>query len=412
MLFGFMRACDDVRLSEYVKSFPIAWGRFLYNSEMQLPVPSSDALLVSRALESLIQEEIRASEHWISFARFMELALYTKDLGYYSGVATKLGKGGDFTTAPEMTTLFGATLASFASSLSLPKPLRVLEFGAGSGKLAEDFLHAARDLGLEIAEYSILELSSDLRERQQQRLAGERQITWLDTPPSAFTGLILCNEVLDAMPVPLMVRKSNQWWERGVSIDGDQFVFADRSVDQAMCAHIPDTADLPDGYLTEIHPRQEGFVRLLGDMLQAGESGLAVLIDYGFPAREYYLPQRSGGTLMCHYRHHAHDDPFLHVGLQDITAHVDFTGLARTGLEHGLEVAGYMSQAAFLLSAGLPQWLEKSRPEEAALWLPLANAVQKLTSPAEMGELFKVLLLSSRVGLSESLINSDQSYRL
>jgi len=412
MLFGFMRACDDVRLSEYVKSFPIAWGRFLYNSEMQLPVPSSDALLVSRALESLIQEEIRASEHWISFARFMELALYTKDLGYYSGVATKLGKGGDFTTAPEMTTLFGATLASFASSLSLPKPLRVLEFGAGSGKLAEDFLHAARDLGLEIAEYSILELSSDLRERQQQRLAGERQITWLDTPPSAFTGLILCNEVLDAMPVPLMVRKSNQWWERGVSIDGDQFVFADRSVDQAMCAHIPDTADLPDGYLTEIHPRQEGFVRLLGDMLQAGESGLAVLIDYGFPAREYYLPQRSSGTLMCHYRHHAHDDPFLHVGLQDITAHVDFTGLARTGLEHGLEVAGYMSQAAFLLSAGLTQWLEKSRPEETALWLPLANAVQKLTSPAEMGELFKVLLLASRVELSESLVNSDQSYRL
>jgi SAM-dependent MidA family methyltransferase len=412
MLFGFMRACDDVRLSEYVKSFPIAWGRFLYNSEMQLPVPSSDALLVSRALESLIQEEIRASEHWISFARFMELALYTKDLGYYSGVATKLGKGGDFTTAPEMTTLFGATLASFALSLSLPKPLRVLEFGAGSGKLAEDFLHAARDLGLEIAEYSILELSSDLRERQQQRLAGERQITWLDTPPSAFTGLILCNEVLDAMPVPLVVRKNDQWWERGVTIDGDQFVFADRSVDQAMCAHIPDTADLPDGYLTEIHPRQEGFVRLLGDMLQAGESGLAVLIDYGFPAREYYLPQRSGGTLMCHYRHHAHGDPFLHVGLQDITAHVDFTGLARTGLEHGLEVAGYMSQAAFLLSAGLTQWLEKSRPEETALWLPLANAVQKLTSPAEMGELFKVLLLSSRVELPPSLISSDQSYRL
>jgi SAM-dependent MidA family methyltransferase len=379
---------------------------------MQLPVPSSDALLVSRALESLIREEIRASEHWISFARFMEFALYAKDLGYYSGVATKLGKSGDFTTAPEMTTLFGATLASFASSLNLSKPLRVLEFGAGSGKLAEDFLGAARDLGLEVTDYFILELSSDLRERQQQRLSGERQVSWLDTPPSSFTGLILCNEVLDAMPVPLVVRKNDQWWERGVTIDGDQFVFLDRPVDQTICVHIPDAADLPEGYLTEVHPRQEGFVRLLADMLQAGEGGLAVLIDYGFPAREYYLPQRSGGTLMCHYRHHAHGDPFLHVGLQDITAHVDFTGLARTGLEHGLEVAGYMSQAAFLLSAGLPQWLEKSRPEEAALWLPLANAVQKLTSPAEMGELFKVLLLSSRVGLSESLINSDQSYRL
>jgi SAM-dependent MidA family methyltransferase len=278
--------------------------------------------------------------------------------------------------------------------------------------LAEDFLGAARDLGLEVTDYFILELSSDLRERQQQRLSGERQVSWLDTPPSSFTGLILCNEVLDAMPVPLVVRKNDQWWERGVTIDGDQFVFLDRPVDQTICVHIPDAADLPEGYLTEVHPRQEGFVRLLADMLQAGEGGLAVLIDYGFPAREYYLPQRSGGTLMCHYRHHAHEDPFLHVGLQDITAHVDFTGLARTGLEHGLEVAGYMSQAAFLLSAGLPQWLEKSRPDDAALWLPLANAVQKLTSPAEMGELFKVLLLSSRVGLSESLINSDQSYRL
>jgi SAM-dependent MidA family methyltransferase len=303
-------------------------------------------------------------------------------------------------------------LASFAASLSLPKPLRVLEFGAGSGKLAEDFLRAARDLGLEVADYFILELSSDLRERQQQRLAGERQVSWLDTPPNSFTGLIFCNEVLDAMPVPLIVRKNHQWWERGVAIDGDKFVFADRPVDQSICAHIPDVADLPEGYLTEVHPRQEGFVRLLGEMLQAGEGGLAVLIDYGFPAREYYLPQRSGGTLMCHYQHYAHSDPFLHVGLQDITAHVDFTGLARTGLEHGLEVAGYMSQAAFLLSAGLPKWLDKSRPEDTAVWLPLANAVQKLTSPAEMGELFKVLLLSSRVELSESLINSDQSYRL
>jgi len=267
-------------------------------------------------------------------------------------------------------------------------------------------------LGLEVADYFILELSSDLRERQQQCLAGEPQVSWLDTPPNSFTGLIFCNEVLDAMPVPLMVRKHNQWWERGVAIDGDQFVFADRPVDQVLCAQIPDAADLPEGYLTEVHPRQEGFVRLLGEMLQAGQGGLAVLIDYGFPAREYYLPQRSGGTLMCHYRHHAHSDPFLHAGLQDITAHVDFTGLARAGLECGLEVAGYMSQAAFLLNAGLPQWLEKNRPEDTALWLPLANAVQTLTSPAEMGELFKVLLLSSRVELSESLINSDQSYRL
>jgi SAM-dependent MidA family methyltransferase len=287
-----------------------------------------------------------------------------------------------------------------------------MEFGAGSGKLAEDFLQAARDIGLDVADYLIVELSSDLRDRQQQRLSHHAQVAWLDAPPSSFTGVVLCNEVLDAMPVPLVVRKDGCWLERGVSLSGEQFVFVDRDVDQAICHQIPDAADLADGYLTEVHPRQEAFVSLLGEMLQAGKGGIAILIDYGFPAREYYLPQRSGGTLMCHYRHHAHTDPFRFLGLQDITAHVDFTALARTGLECGLDIAAYMSQAAFLLSAGLPQWLEKNRPDDTARWLVLANAVQKLTSPAEMGELFKVLLLASRVEIPQSVINSDQSHRL
>ncbi len=327
---------------------------------MQFSYPSTDALSVSRELETLIREEIHASHNWISFARYMELALYAPNLGYYAGGATKLGKGGDFTTAPEMTDLFGATLATFASSLAFQGPLRVLEFGAGSGKLAEDFLQSARDVGLEIADYFVVELSSDLRERQQQRLRGNDNVTWLLAPPPVFSGLVLCNEVLDAMPVPLVVRKNGQWLERGVAIIGGQFVFADRLADQEICRHIPDSHDLPEGYLTEVHPQQEGFVRLLADMLNAGEGGMAVLIDYGFPAREYYHSQRNRGTLMCHYRHHAHGDPFLHVGLQDITAHVDFTALARVGLEEGLEVAAYMNQAAFLLSAGLPHLLKKN----------------------------------------------------
>lgn len=379
---------------------------------MQLSDPSPDALSISRELENLIRDDIRANQHWISFARYMELALYANNLGYYAGGSAKLGKGGDFTTAPELTTLFGATLASFASSLTLPGPLRVLEFGAGSGKLAEDFLQSALEIGLEVSDYFIVELSSELRDRQQRRLSGNDKVSWLMSPPEAFSGLVLCNEVLDAMPVPLVVRKNGQWFERGVTVVDDQFEFSDRLADQEICRHIPDCDDLPEGYLTEVHPQQEGFMHLLGDMLNAGEGGMAVLIDYGFPAREYYHPQRSRGTLMCHFRHHAHDDPFLHVGLQDITAHVDFTALARVGLAQGLEVAGYMSQAAFLLSAGLPHWLEKSRPEDAALWLPMANAVQKLTSPAEMGELFKVLLLASRVELPQSVAVNDQSYRL
>ena len=379
---------------------------------MQFSNPSDDAESLSRELETLIRKDIRASQNWISFTRYMELALYSNNLGYYAGGATKLGKGGDFTTAPEMTDLFGATLASFALSLPLPAPLRVLEFGAGSGKLAEDFLRSALDIGLEIADYFIVELSSDLRQRQQQRLRGNDKVSWLPAPPPVFSGLVLCNEVLDAMPVPLVIRKNGQWLERGVAISDDRFVFSDCLADQEICRHIADGYDLPECYLTEVHPQQEGFVRLLTDMLNAGDGGMAVLIDYGFPAREYYHPQRSEGTLMCHYRHYAHGDPFLHVGLQDITAHVDFTALARVGLAQGLDVAAYMNQAAFLLSAGLPHLLEKKRPEDANLWLPMANAVQKLTSPAEMGELFKVLLLSSRVELPQSVAVYDQSYRL
>ena len=379
---------------------------------MQLPEPSADALSASQALESLIRDDIRAHQDWISFARFMELALYAKDLGYYAGGAAKLGKGGDFTTAPEMSSLFGATLAQFAASLGLPHPLRVLEFGAGTGKLAEDFLAAAAATGLEVAQYQIVELSADLRERQRLRLSGRAEVSWFDTPPATFSGLVLCNEVLDAMPVPLVVRRQDQWMELGVSLESGRFVFRERAANDGLCSQIPDAQSLPDGYMTEVHPQQAGFVRMLGDMLAGGAGGMAVLIDYGFPAQEYYLPQRSSGTLMCHYRHHAHDDPFYRVGLQDITAHVDFTHMGRAALDAGLEVAGYMSQAAFLLGAGLPRLLEQRRPENPSDWLPMANAVQKLTSPAEMGELFKVLLLASRVDVPEAVVALDQSYRL
>ena len=379
---------------------------------MQLPEPSADALSASLALESLIRDDIRANGHWIPFARFMELALYATGLGYYTGGAAKLGKGGDFTTAPELSPLFGATLARFAASLPLPTPLHVLEFGAGSGKLAEDFLDEARRMGVEVAAYEIVELSAELRDRQQRRLQGRSQMGWLAAPPAAFSGLVLANEVLDAMPVPLLVREQDGWKERGVAVDGTRFVFSDRDAEPSLIAQIPDADSLPESYVTEVHPRQAGFVRMLGDMLAAGEGGVAALIDYGFPAREYYLAQRSAGTLMCHYRHRAHGDPFYRIGLQDITAHVDFTHMGRAALEAGLELAGYMSQAAFLLGAGLPELLEQRRPEDATDWLPLANAVQKLTSPAEMGELFKVLLLSSRTALPAGLARLDQSYRL
>lgn len=379
---------------------------------MPLPEPSADALDASRALERLIRDAIRANHDWIPFSRYMELALYANGLGYYSGGSAKLGKDGDFTTAPEITPLFGATLAEFAAELATGAPIRLLEFGAGTGKLARDLLDALAARGTPAASYAIVELSPELRARQQQALTGHAAVAWLDAPPAAFSGLVIANEVLDAMPVHLLVRQGGHWLERGVSLDGDRFTFADRKGADALAAQIPEADALPDGYVTEVHPQQAGFVRMLADMLQAGDGGAAVLIDYGFPAHEYYLPQRAQGTLMCHYRHHAHGDPFYLPGLQDITAHVDFTQMARAGLEAGLDLQAYLSQAAFLLAAGLPALMQRQSVDDPARWMPMSNAVQKLTSPAEMGELFKVLILSRGMGLPEKYALQDRSHRL
>ena len=379
---------------------------------MRLPEPSADALLASRALESLIKDDIRAHHDWISFARFMELALYAKDLGYYAGGLSKLGKDGDFTTAPEITPLFGATIGRFAADCFGNESLRILEFGAGTGRLALDVMQSCAARGVAVDEYLIVELSADLRERQRDMLSGFPQVRWLSVPPTAFSGLILCNEVLDAMPVHLLVKQQDRWFERGVSLSGDRFIFSDQEADADLATQIPDAGSLPNGYLTEVHPQQCGFVRMLSDLLKSGGRGLALLIDYGFPAREYFLPQRQQGTLMCHYRHHAHTDPFYLPGLQDVTAHVDFTAMAVAAQESGLRVAAYMSQAEFLIAAGLTELMGQIAPEDAPPWLSQSQAVQKLTSPAEMGELFKVLLLSQGIELPERLLQVDRSYRL
>jgi SAM-dependent MidA family methyltransferase len=360
----------------------------------------------------LIKNEIRAHHDWISFARFMELALYAEGLGYYAGGSSKLGKDGDFTTAPEITPLFGATIARFATDCFGTEPLHILEFGAGTGRLALDVMQFLGEQGRAVAEYLIVELSADLRERQRELLVDFPQVQWLSVPPAAFSGLILCNEVLDAMPVHLLVRQQDRWFERGVSLSEGRFVFSDREAGNALADQIPDADSLPEGYLTEVHPRQCGFVRMLSDVLKAGGRGLVLLIDYGFPAREYFLPQREQGTVMCHYRHHAHTDVFYLPGLQDITAHVDFTAAALAAQESGLTVAAYMSQAEFLIAAGVSDLMGQISPQDTRRWLTQSQAIQKLTSPAEMGELFKVLLLSQGVDLPEPLLKFNRSYRL
>ncbi|WP_292935809.1 SAM-dependent methyltransferase [Noviherbaspirillum sp.] len=385
--------------------------------QLQLPEPSHDALAASRALHQLIADEIRRNSGWISFAKYMELLLYAPDLGYYSGGAAKLGKDGDFTTAPEITPLFGAALAHVAADLMAQTAPQILEFGAGTGKLARDILTELADMGTSIERYAIVDLSGELRARQEETLRDFPQVTWLDRMPAAFSGVVIGNEVLDAMPVNLVVKAEQAWEERGVGLADDQFVFLDRPCDASLVAQIPEADALPVGYLTEVHPVAAGFMRSLAAMIAAGaqESGrgaAAILIDYGFPAQEYYLGQRSAGTLMCHYRHHSHPDPFYLPGLQDVTAHVDFTAMASVAIENGLELLGYTSQGAFLLGAGIGDLLLRTSPEDPMRYLPQANALQKLISPAEMGELFKVLVLGKHAHLPDQFARSDRSHRL
>lgn len=390
------------------------------NMQLQLPEPSFDAQMASRSLQTLIANDIRHNSGWISFARYMELALYAPEVGYYSGGAAKLGKDGDFTTAPEITPLFGGALAHAAALLMQQSAPQIMEFGAGSGRLAFDILTELAEMGVSLHRYLIVELSGELRARQERLLRKFPQVRWLDKLPHAFSGVVIGNEVLDAMPVHLLVKTDQGWKERGIGLSGPsarKFVYRERLCDQRLIDLIPEAVALPLGYVTEVHPAAAGFMQTLGAMLCAGHAdsglgGAALLFDYGFPAHEYYLPQRAQGTLMCHYRHHAHDDPLYLPGLQDITAHVNFTAMARAALDGGLDLLGYTSQAAFLLDAGIGDLLLRTSPEDALRYLPQANVLQKLVSPAEMGELFKVLMVGKKVELPDNFSRNDRSARL
>ena len=380
-----------------------------------MPLPDSDALAASHALQQEIATAIEQAGGAIPFSRFMELALYAPRLGYYSGGAAKLGQDGDFTTAPEISPLYGATLARAAAAIMAQSGPNIIEFGAGTGKLARDVLHALDGMGVALDSYTIIELSGELRARQQEALKDHPQVRWLSAFPDAFRGVVLANEVLDAMPVELVVKEGGRWRRQLVTVRDGAFAFVQADPDAALleqvARQIPGADQLQDGYLTEIHPVACGFMRSLAAMFTGGQ-GAAILVDYGFPAHEYYFDERSGGTLMCHYRHHAHPDPFYLPGLQDITAHVDFTAMALAAQDAGLDVLGYMSQAGFLLAAGIGDLLLRTDPADALRYLPQSKAVQKLVSPAEMGELFKVLVVGKGVELDPAIVRVDRSHRL
>ncbi len=358
-----------------------------------LPIPNAEALTHSQRLAALIQDRIRQHNGWISFADFMQMALYEPQLGYYSGGAKKFGVGGDFVTAPEISPLFAQSLAHQAVQVLAETHGDILELGAGTGRLAVDMLLALQDIDQLPRQYFILEVSAYLRQVQQEKvrtlLPNElaNRVVWLDTLPSHFSGIIIGNEVLDAIPVHLIHRTAQGLRERGVSFDQD-FIWQDKPLFSGSLYERSESLSLPEGYLTEICPAASG---LIASLAQALERGVILMVDYGFPAHEYYHPQRNAGTLMCHYQHHAHPDPFLNIGLQDITSHVDFTCIAQAGVDAGLELSGFCSQAQWLMNCGILDLLSQVSPQDMARYAPLAAAAQKLLSPAEMGDLFKVI---------------------
>lgn len=367
-----------------------------------LPTPSADALDFSQQFLQHIQQQF-APQQIISFEEWMNQALYNPWGGYYAGGLAKLSGDntasalqGDFTTAPELTPWYGRTLTTqITQILEASHSLQILEFGAGSGKLALSILEQLNNPSIK---YFIIELSADLKQRQQGTLKDySHQVEWLSAIPENFEGCILANEVLDAMPVKLVQwREDNHLeeiyvsWETGLLDYHNQP--ASPMLEQLMLSRMP---PLPN-YRTEVNLQAEAWIKSLGNHLKKG--GI-LLIDYGFPQREYYHPQRHRGTLMCHFQHHAHDEPLLYPGLQDITAHVDFTAIADAAIENHLEVLGYTSQARFLMNCGILNLLHQLDPNDVQHYARQIGPVQKLLSEAEMGELFKVMLLGKALDI-------------
>ncbi len=366
------------------------------------PLPDAAAAAHGARVADALRDHVRSRGGWIPFEAYMQFVLYAPGLGYYAAGARKLGADGDFTTAPEMSALFGATLATQVAAVLGDGRDEILELGAGSGALAADLL-----CGLERAcrlpsRYAILEVSPDLRERQRAHLAqcaprAAGRVAWLDALPERIAGVVVMNEVLDAVPCALVARRGGRWHERGVRFDAGAPAWEDRALGEGpLLAKARQRFPAEGDYASEINPAAEALVETIGRRLARGA---LLAIDYGFPRHEYYHPQRSAGTLVAHYRHRVLDDVLAWPGLCDVTAHVDFTAIAEAGVRAGLSVAGFTTQAAFLIGCGLLDNLAAVGPPASADYVREAAAVQRLTSPAEMGELFKVLALARDDGL-------------
>lgn len=356
-----------------------------------MPTPGPDAIEHSDRLARLIAADIVQADGWIPFDAYLQRVLYEPQLGYYASGTRKFGDaaaGGDFVTAPEISPLFAQALAEQLAQLFQKVPARIVEFGAGSGALARDLLAAFAQRGVTLESYSIVEVSADLIERQQKQLLNT-PVQWLAEPPSAFEGVMLANEVLDVMPFKLFLKRNGVTLERGVVMEGHAgggFAFGEQACGNELAAAVvaieSNHGSLPNGYASEVNLAAESWMRAAAHWLKRGA---LLVIDYGFPQREYYHPQRLMGTMMCHFRHNAHADPLWMPGLNDVTAHVDFTSMADAAHSAGFDINGYTTQAHFLLNCGVLQHLAANHTPQQS------GALQKLVSEAEMGELLKVL---------------------
>ena len=368
---------------------------------MTLPLPSPAAQQSSANLQTLLAEEIRKHGNWIPFSRFMELVLYAPQYGYYTGGSHKIGNNGDFITAPTLTPLFARTLARQLQELLPQTAGNIYEFGAGTGQLTADLLNNLSD---SINRYYIIEISPELAARQKDLIRtlapqAAQKIVHLSALPETFDGIIIGNEVLDAMPVEIIRKDEGDSFEHvGICLDNDRFTYSARPLHDLQLSALASLyfPKISSPYTSELHPQQYAFIRTLASRL---EHGCMIFIDYGFDAAQYYHPQRNQGTLIGHYRHHVIHNPFDFIGLADLTAHVNFTDIAQAGTDAGLDLIGYLPQSHFLLNLGITELLAQTGKTDSAAYIREAAAVQKLIDQHEMGELFKVIAFGKNINI-------------
>ena len=380
-----------------------------------LPFPDTQAEQASLALQALIANEIQSHDNWMSFNDYMQLALFAPQLGYYTGGSHKIGSAGDFVTAPSLTPLFGLTLARQIEPVLRQSAGNVYEFGAGTGELAVSLLAGLQPDALQ--HYYIMDVSPELKQRQLALIREKTpqhadKVVFLDSLPDAFDGVIIGNEVLDAMASEVMRWTENGIEQMGVSIVDDQFAWTQRPVsDERILAEALRIQPDKQPYTSELHLNQTAFIATLAQKLTRGA---IIMIDYGFDEAQYYHPQRSMGTLIGHYRHHVVDDPFFWPGLMDLTCHVNFTAMAQAAVDNGLDLIGYTSQAHFLFNLGITEVLLAEHPDvNSKAYLQAASAMQKLVAPHEMGELFKVIAMGKGVDVDwQGFANGDWCHKL